>query len=102
MGPMTSSPLDGDRDPAETLRTGYDWSAITPSMAVIEVVSDVSGKNPTDLEPLYFSVDPGALDRLVQGNGVNADIQKLSVSFTFTGYAITVWSHGIVELGRNQ
>ena len=39
-------------------RMEFDWTEIAPSTAVIELLAEESGQDPTELEPLYESVDP--------------------------------------------
>ena len=65
------------------------------------IIADASGQDPTALEPLYASVDPDALDRLVQGNGLAQNERMLSISFSFAGYTVGVQSNGIIELYRD-
>ena len=80
------------------MRSEFDWTDVAPSTAVIEVIAEASGRDPTALEPLYASVDPDALDRLIQGNGVGPNERMLAVSFSFAGYTVGVNSNGIIEL----
>jgi len=47
-------------------QTHYDQSTTTPSRAVIAVLAEVMGTDPTELSPLYDSVDPDALDTIVR------------------------------------
>jgi len=90
---------DGPMDTSErVMRADFDWTDVTPSSAVIEVIAEATDQDPTALEPLYASVDPDALDRLVQRNGVGSNERMLSVSFSFAGYTVAVRSNGIVEL----
>ena len=84
--------------PEGVMRSEFDWTDIAPSTAVIEVIANASGRDPTAFEPLYASVDPDALDRLVRGNGVSPNERMLSVSLSFAGYTVAVQSNGIIEL----
>ena len=99
---MSSSEQMDDENPIDTpepvMRSKFDWTDIAPSTAVIEMIAEESGRDPTTLEPLYASVDPEALDRLVRGNGVAQNERMLSVSLSFAGYTVAVRSNGIVEL----
>ena len=80
------------------MRSEFDWTDVAPSTAVIEVTADASGRDATVLEPLFESVDPDALDRLVRGNGVGPNERMRMVSFSFAGHTVAVRSNGIVEL----
>lgn len=99
---MTASNSSGDREPIDqstnTIQTEFDWTDVEPSTAIIELIAEATDCDPIDLEPLYESVDPDALDRLVRGNGVDPHDQRLSVSFSFDGHAVAVRSSGVVEL----
>ena len=79
-------------------RTEFDWTDVAPSTAVTELIAEESGQDPTELDPLYESIDPDALDRLIRGNGVNPHEHRLTVSFSFRGYAVVIQSGGLVEL----
>ncbi|ELY30155.1 hypothetical protein C500_09384 [Natrialba magadii ATCC 43099] len=60
----------------------------TASLAVINAVSAVADRDPTELPPLYETIDPDALDALLSEQtetGVRPE-----VSFSYDGYAVTV------------
>lgn len=78
-----------DREPLRA----FDWTeAETPSSAVVAAVSDVSGDDPTDIEPLYDVVDPDSLDDLF----APARSPRLTgaVRFEYHGYPVTVTADG--------
>ena len=79
-------------------RMEFDWTEIAPSTAVIELIAEESGQDPTELEPLYDSVDPDALEQLIRGNGANQHDNTVSVSFAYNEYAVVIQSGGLVEL----
>lgn len=65
-------------------------------MAVIVTLADVLDTEPGELDPLYSSVDPDALDAFVRvRNGTNADSH---VAFTHEGHTIRVHSDGVVAI----
>ncbi|WP_227355877.1 HalOD1 output domain-containing protein [Haladaptatus salinisoli] len=81
---------------SRTVRTQFDQEKAPASIAVIATLADVMDTNPGELDPLYFTVDPDALDALVRvRNGTNGDIH---VAFTHEGHAITVHSYGVVVI----
>ncbi|MFC7006556.1 HalOD1 output domain-containing protein [Halalkalicoccus salilacus] len=96
--------LEYHRDSA-TYRAEYDPNSTSTSMAVVASLSEVTGIDPIELDPLGASVDTDALDEIVQVRGrTNGD---RSVAFTVEGYEITVYSYGLVtiasaEHGRNE
>jgi hypothetical protein len=85
--PPASGPVDGtdfDSDPGTGAGTGigvgvepvegtsadgrlfrFDPAVTPPSMALVGALARTAGCDPLDLEPLYDSVDPDALDALV-------------------------------------
>ncbi len=77
-------------------RSSFEWDRIPPSTAVVETVAEATGVDPTDLEPLYDTLDPGALDALiVSGHGEDHRADP-TVSFTFAGYFVSI--HGTGEV----
>lgn len=75
----------------------YEWSSTSPSTAVIETVAIAVNREPTTVEPLYESVDPDALDALVQSNSsLSENSDTVTVSFTFADQQVTV--HGTGEV----
>jgi hypothetical protein len=55
-------------------------------MAVVSTLAAVSETDPRESEPLYFTVDPDALDRLVS----TANGDDLRIAFEHDGYHIVV------------
>lgn len=86
-----------NRNP-ETTHARFEWDDTQPpSMAICQGVAAVLGVEPTDLTPLGESVDPEALDQVVNpavgpGNG------PVSVDFRYEGVDVFVDSGRIVEL----
>jgi hypothetical protein len=81
----------GAQNPQILYRTDHDWEGDQSlSMTVIDAVSDVSGTDPTDLPPLYDSINPEALDNLFTSERVG------SVSFEFAGMPVSVHATGEV------
>lgn len=79
-----------------TVRTQFDQEKTPASMAVIATLAEVMDADPVELNPLYSTVDPDALDALVRvRTRTNGDIH---VTFTHEGHAITVYSYGVVAI----
>ena len=87
---------DGSPDgpDADTLRHRYDWDAVRPSAAVIEMVAIAADREPSALEPLYDTVDPEALDTLIRRNGDVESTTEMRVTFTYAGHDVTVRGDG--------
>lgn len=93
----SSNPSRQGSDPPDgTLRSEYDWSSISPSTAVVESVAEAVDRETTDLDSLYDSLDPDALDALVGADRTPRDRADTTVSFTFAGRRVTVHSSGEV------
>lgn len=81
-----------------TVRTQFDQEKTSASMAVIATLSEVMDADPVELDPLYSTVDPDALDALVRvRTGTEGDI---NVTFTHEDHAITVSSYGVVTVSQ--
>lgn len=80
---------------------GLTYDASEPeqlSLAVVDAVADAEGVEATDLAPLYYTIDPAALDALVRPP-VTVDGEPTGeVRFSYHGYDVTVRSDGTVEL----
>ncbi|WP_458188212.1 HalOD1 output domain-containing protein [Haladaptatus sp. NG-WS-4] len=64
------------------------------SYRVVVAVADEAGTRTIDLPPLYESIEPDALDELVERGDSN-----LVVSFPFAGHEVVVRGDGTVEIG---
>lgn len=82
--------------PDGSVRAEYEWSSTSPSTAVVETVATAVGRDPTELELLYGSVDPDALDALVHSTGRPAEGNTVTVSFVFAERRVTVRETGAV------
>ena len=96
---MTPGPPDRPDTPSGTddaIRAEYDWTATTPSTAVIEKFAIASDREPTGIEPLYEVIDSDALNALVRSNGTDSVGGGTTVSFEFAGQSVTVHGGGAV------
>lgn len=93
--------------PAKTsvVQQQIDWSATTPSMAVIDAIASAENTDLTtvsaELDTILFDhVDPEALDALVTGD------KPISISFTIDEYEVQIDGDELVmtygcELNQN-
>lgn len=87
--------VEYDQD-SGTVRTLFDQEKIDPSMAVIATLAEMMDSNPVELDPLYTTVEPDALDSLVRvRQSTTGDIH---VSFIHEDRTITVSSYGVVAI----
>ncbi|APW98375.1 hypothetical protein CHINAEXTREME_11495 [Halobiforma lacisalsi AJ5] len=56
---------------------------------IVTAVADTKGVDPTELPPLYYAIDPDAIDQLFQSQVQN---ESLRVQFTFAGCDVTISS----------
>ena len=72
-----------------------DGAAAEPSTAVVETVAAAEGWEPAEVpEPLYESIDPDALEALVES------VDEGRITFSYLGYDITVDADGHVSLAK--
>lgn len=77
---------DGTQN-ANAMVSSVDCSTYdSPATAVAEAVATATDRKQTDLEPLQYSVDADALDRLFD----DASAEDLSVSFSYEGVTVRV------------
>lgn len=79
-----------------TYRAEYDQATTPASIAVIAAVSDAFDVNPAELDPLYDSLDPDALDGCIRAKETTNG--AVNISFGFEGHAIAVSSEGVVTV----
>ncbi|WP_152031308.1 HalOD1 output domain-containing protein [Natrarchaeobaculum aegyptiacum] len=88
-----------EHDPASnTYYTTLEWTTHDPSVAVVELIARLLDADPTDLEPLAWSIDPSALDAILQGQQEGPSTTPCTVDFSYLGHRITVSSDGRVEV----
>lgn len=76
-----------------------DDSPDTLSTAVVEAVAAKEGIDSTDVDqPLGEVVDSDALDSLFEPPGIAGSRTRGTVTFSFGGYDVLVYSDGRVEL----
>lgn len=83
-----------------------NWhDADTAAISVINAIAALTGIPPTSMEPLYESVDPEALERVLEsGADGSCGSSTLSVSFTHEGCGVTIRADGqlTVRLQRGE
>lgn len=86
-----------------TYRSTYNYPAEPPSVAVTLALVEATGKDVTDLDPLYdeSSLDPDALDDLFRPTG-DAISRECRVTFTYHDFTITVEGWGRVVVWSSE
>ena len=69
-----------------------------PAEVIAEAVADAEGVDPTELSPLYESIEPDALNRLFGQNGHQSNPDK-AFCFTYEGWNVFVRGDGRIIVG---
>lgn len=88
---LQAKPPDGG-----TYRFEYDRATTPASMAAISTLSEVTGRPPTDLDPIEATLATDALDALLRPRaGRDGDVQ---VIWTQEAHTVSIHSGGVVEV----
>ncbi|TYL39179.1 hypothetical protein CV102_07785 [Natronococcus pandeyae] len=68
-----------------------------PAAQVVELVADLEGREPTELPPIYYSVDELLADLFSSPPKAEADA---SLEFTYEGYQIRVQQNGVTTVSN--
>lgn len=91
-----NSTSPGSNDPAQTESLSYELDEDErPSEAVVQVVAALTDTSILELEPLYHTIDPENLDRIITGGPDRGTTSERSVSFHFNGCQVTVNQHTV-------
>ncbi|WP_126664482.1 HalOD1 output domain-containing protein [Haloterrigena salifodinae] len=86
----------GHRNKTDPFGAGHPAESV--SMKVVKRVATASDREASQLPPLYDTIDPGALDALV--NSATAGPSSLALRFEYEGYLITVDGSESVSVER--
>lgn len=75
-------------------RVTYDPCRATPSVAIVAIISNITGKGPLELDPIYESIDSDALDALFTRKRPSV----CRLTFQYNGFEITVGTDAIIEV----
>jgi len=91
---MKDTDYRNGRDERRSDAHRFEWSDDAAlSIAVIEAVASVSGRDPIDIEPLHRYVDPDALDEIFDRGDATASARG-RISFPLEEYLVVVYSDG--------
>lgn len=99
MSETPSSPTENGGGAGLVYRRGNDE---TPAEGVVTAVSELTGTDPTDMEPLFKVVDPGALNALCRHESRGDQAIPRCVSFQFNDCAVTVYAEDRTAVSRIQ
>lgn len=102
MSEDSSDPGDGLEfsDDGDTYRVEFGGDTEEPSTAVVKAVAAIAGRKQDELDPLYYVVDPDALDALFQPTVRGSHRGDVAVAFTYHGFDVSVRSYGIIEIAE--
>lgn len=88
------------KEERDSFTAEFDPDSVSPSVAIVKAMAQIQDENPLDLPPLWASttVDTVALDGLFKPNsGTNLQFST-SVTCTYLGYSIELFSDGSMEI----
>lgn len=89
-------------DDSDTYSVEFGEGIEEPSEVAVTAVAAISGRKQDDLDPLYYAVDPDALDSLFQPTARGNHRGDVEVSFTYHGFDVSVRSYGIIEITEHR
>ena len=74
----------------------FDWTGFeSPSAAVVAVLAAETGEDPAELDPLYATIDPDALDTLfAPRQDSSLRTPNGSIGFEYLGYWVVIKANG--------
>ncbi|SFS08090.1 hypothetical protein SAMN05216559_3350 [Halomicrobium zhouii] len=93
MGTHSDTPTDEPRNSRSNTTTYTRAPDELPSESVVRAVAAVTGTEPMALDPLYGSIDPDALDAVVESAPTTGE-EGLTSSVRFRYQGTTVTIHG--------
>lgn len=82
------------RPESETYLARYDEAKTSASMAVVATLAAVLDTDPTEMDPLYYSIDAEALDELLAGAAGAA--AELRVEFAVADHTVSVTDTDVI------
>jgi hypothetical protein len=76
----------------------FDDSDASPSSIIVSVIAEITGQSLTDLRPLYYVVDPDALDQIVGNRPSGLHHGERLVEFTYQDFNIQLLSSSVIKV----
>lgn len=80
----------------EQYRADYDTLTVPPSLALASALSAAMEAEPTEIDPLYESIDPDALDSLVVHPTRSSE--PITINLSVEHFEATISSDGVIHL----
>ncbi|MGM0397726.1 MAG: HalOD1 output domain-containing protein [Halobacteriota archaeon] len=100
MDGSSADSIDSETSSDRYARTFEFTETLTPSVAIVEAVSDVTGTDPKSSPPLHEVVDADALDVLLTESNSNPETRR--VTFEYQGHEVTIVGDGTVYVRPAQ
>ena len=85
----------------ETAVVAHDWeSDVSLSTTIVSTITDLSGREPEELDRLYDRIDPDSLETIFEPANGSTHRNGGRVSFQLDAYAITVHASGTVVVTK--
>lgn len=82
---------------SEAVRRHYDFSRVSPTTAVVEVVAAAADRDALAMEPLAETVRVDALDDLFRERSPDQNVSNdTELNLSYLGYWVTVRGDGVV------
>lgn len=93
--PVDREVVNGNLDEG-VYRINFDFTTVSPATAIISAVAAVTETDPLQIDPLYSTIDPDALNALFHWR--NAQSSDIFLYFSIEGYDIKMTSYGQITI----
>lgn len=76
----------------------HDVGRSSVSRQIIEIIAEETDREPTELEPLYYTIEPECLEKLFPPNSDTADGSVRQFTFTYEDHIITISQDDTIEV----
>ena len=90
-----------DEDTVKLTLDDEELNISSIGLAIAEALAELKEVQPEELEPLYYSIDIEALDRLIQ-HSKEGDRTSIQVTFNYDDCNITIYSDARIRITVNK
>ncbi|QCJ45640.1 HalOD1 output domain-containing protein [Haloprofundus sp. MHR1] len=80
----------------------FDRARDVPSIVLVGALAEIEGRDTNDIEPLYGTVDPDAIDTIFQRDSRTTAERNGHLTFDFDGRTVTVWAEGRIDISLSD
>jgi hypothetical protein len=85
----------------DAVRAQYEWATTPPLLAVVETIATAVGCETDDIDSVYESVDPDALDAIMR-HSKGGPGEGIRVAFPYGDWTVSVHESGEVVVRRDH